>query len=124
MIGLMARSRSSPRVIELEPTVPELVQYLQDALGVRLTALIAEVTDAELLREWAGGETRPDPDIERRLRDAFKIAELLLHEESPQAVRGWFLGMNPELDDRAPALVLADDPGLVATAARNFIATG
>jgi hypothetical protein len=120
----MARSQSASRLIELEPTIPELVGYLRDALGFRLTALIAGVADAEMLREWASSETRPNPDVERRLRDAFKIAELLLHEESPQAVRSWFLGMNPELDDRAPALVLADDPDLVGEAARNFLATG
>jgi hypothetical protein len=120
----MMRSRSASQVIELEPSIPELVRYLQDVLGVRLTALLAGVADTQMLSGWVSEELRPDPVAERRLRDAFRIAELLLQEESPQAVRSWFLGMNPELDDRSPALALADAPELVAEAARNFIATG
>jgi hypothetical protein len=72
----------------------------------------------------SGAGPHPSPDIERRLRDAFGVAQILLQVESLQAVRGWFLGMNPELDDRSPALVIADEPGLVADAARIFVATG
>jgi hypothetical protein len=101
-----------------------MVEYLQDALGSRLTALLMRVEDARVLDDWTRGEALPDANIERRLRDAFDITILLLQEESPQAVRRWFLGMNPELDDRSPALVLADEPELVAEAARNFFAAG
>lgn len=120
----MVRSSATSKLIEPLPTLPEMAAYLQDALGSRLTALIVGVSDARMLDDWARGAARPDANAERRLRDAFRITTLLLQEESPQAVRGWFLGMNPELDDRAPALVLADEPELVAEAAKNFLATG
>ena len=36
----------------------------------------------------------------------------------------WFIGMNPDLDDRAPALMLAEEPQEVLLAARNFLANG
>ncbi len=120
----MARSRAASNLVELQPSIPEMVQYLQDALGSRLSALLLGVTDARVLDDWARGEASPDSNAERRVRDAFRITELLLQEESPQAVSSWFLGMNPELDDRAPALVLGDEPELVAEAAQNFLATG
>jgi hypothetical protein len=101
-----------------------MVAYLQDALGSRLTALIVGSKDSIALDGWVRGDASPESPIERRLRDAFRITVLLLQEESPQSVRRWFLGMNPELDDRAPALVLAEEPELVAEAARIFITTG
>jgi hypothetical protein len=120
----MARSPAASNLVELQPSIPEMVRYLQDALGSRLTTLLLSVTDGRMLDDWARGKKSPDSNVERRLRDAFRITELLLQEEAPQAVSSWFLGMNPELDDRAPALVLADEPELVAEAAGIFVATG
>ena len=43
---------------------------------------------------------------------------------SIETVRAWFVGMNPDLDDRAPALVLGEDPVGVLQAARAFLAHG
>ncbi len=44
-----------------------------------------------------------DPDIERRLREAFFICELLRQVgEAPETIRTWFMGMEPYLDDEAP----------------------
>lgn len=104
--------------------LPALVRSLQDVLGQRLVALIAGVSDAKAVGKWARGERSPHPDAERRLRHAFQIVQLLLRYESAETVRAWFLGMNPELDDRAPALVLAEDPVSVLQAARVFLAYG
>jgi hypothetical protein len=39
-------------------------------------------------------------------------------------VQAWLLGMNPLLDDRAPAVVLSEDPAAVMRAARYFVANG
>jgi hypothetical protein len=41
-----------------------------------------------------------------------------------ETVRAWFVGMNPDLDDQAPALLLGDDPHAVLLAARSFLANG
>jgi hypothetical protein len=120
----MARSRAASNLVELQPSIPEMVRYLQDALGPRLTAVLVGVADTGILADWINGRIHPEPVVERRVHDAFQITTLLMHVESPQAVRGWFLGMNPELEDRAPALALANDPERVAEAARVFIATG
>jgi hypothetical protein len=61
---------------------------------------------------------------ERRLRDAFQISQLLLQHEAGTTIQAWFTGMNPELDDQSPALMLAKHPQEVLIAARNFLANG
>lgn len=101
-----------------------VASYLQETLGQRLTAVIAEVSDAKAVGKWAKGQRTPQPDMERRLRDAFQITQLLVRTESSETVRAWFTGMNPDLGDRAPALVIAEDPVRVLHAARAFLANG
>ena len=105
-------------------SMPEIVGYLQDLLGQRLVAVVADVTDAKAVGKWAKGSRSPQPDAERRLRAAFQVAQLLLERESSETIRAWFIGMNPELDDRAPALMIGEDPVRVLNAARMFLAHG
>ena len=104
--------------------VPSLVGSLQDVLGQRLVAVIAGVSDAKAVGKWARGERSPHPEAEHRLRHAFHITQLLLQQESAETVRAWFIGMNPDLDDHAPGLLLAEDPQAVLLAARSFLANG
>jgi hypothetical protein len=104
--------------------VTALARSLQDVLGQRLVAGITGIGDIKAVGKWATGERAPHPDAERRLRHAFQVTQLLLQHESARTVRAWFVGMNPELDDRPPALVLADQPERVLQAARVFLAHG
>ena len=125
----LRRSRSESQTIPEpaqapQPSVAEISCYLQDALGPRLTAVSVGVSDAREIVRWANGESQPDADIAQRLHNVYAIVQLLLQVETPQAVRAWFLGMNPELDDSAPALKLADEPELVEQAARTLVAYG
>ena len=53
-----------------------------------------------------------------------RITDIPLEVEPPAIVRAWFVGLNPDLGDRVPALVIADDPARVLAAARGFLATG
>ena len=121
------RSRSQLGLVQAElrhPSLIDKVHYLESVLGSRLIALMVGIGDAEEVGTWGRGERHPEIEVEQRLDAAFGITRLLREVESPQAVRGWFLGMNPELDDRALALILADEPELVAEAARTFAVTG
>lgn len=104
--------------------LPGVVLYLNEVLGSRLTAVVAGVSDAKAVKEWAKGERTPHPDTAQRLREAYRVVLLLMHTESAETVRAWFRGMNPELEDRAPAIVLAEDPVRVLQAARSFLAHG
>lgn len=104
--------------------VPTVVGSLQDILSQRLVAVVAGISDVKAVGKWARGQRSPHPDAEQRLRNAYQIVQLLLERESPETVRAWFIGMNPDLDDRAPALVLGEDPVHVLEAARSFLAHG
>jgi hypothetical protein len=102
----------------------ELASRLQAVLGQKLTALLAGTPDPKAVGEWARGGRAPHPGKEARLRLAFQIVELLLQAESERTVRAWFLGMNPYLDDRSPASVIASgkEPRAALEAAYAFLA--
>lgn len=104
----------------------EMAGHLQALFGQSLTALVSGIENPKTVGRWARGQA-PHPASLARLRNAFQIATLLESATSPQTVRSWFMGMNPYLDDRAPALVLADEPDAaprVMQAARAFLAHG
>jgi hypothetical protein len=48
----------------------------------------------------------------------------MLKYEGAGTIQAWFLGTSPELEFRAPALVLREDPVGVFDAARVFLAHG
>lgn len=89
-----------------------------------MTALAVGVSDSKAVRQWAQGERVPHPETEQRLRHAYQIVQLLVRSESSATGRAWFMGMNPELEDNAPVLVIAEDPTRVMRAARAFLANG
>jgi hypothetical protein len=97
---------------------------LQNVLGQRLTALIAGVSDAGAVSRWIKGRRRPHPEAEKNLRDAYQIVQLLQSVEGKETIRAWFLGMNPELGDESPALVIRERPREVLDAAKAFVAHG
>ena len=104
--------------------IADVVRYLHDLFGQQLTAVIAGVQDAHVVGQWARGEDVPREDVARTLRAAYQIARLLRQAEAEQTVRAWFMGMNPYLDDRAPALVIREDSRAVLDAARALLANG
>lgn len=118
------RAEADSHTAAIRASVPTIAKELEHLLGQRLTAVIAGVSDAKAVAKWARGERVPRPDAEQRLRDAYYVTTLLLQAESPATIRAWFSGMNPELDDRAPALALGDDAPRVLQAARTFLAHG
>lgn len=89
----------------MHASLADVAQQLEDTLGRPLTAFLTGVRDPQAVTRWATGHTEQlrDPEIERRVREAFVICELLLAVgEAPATIRTWFIGMNPELYDEAP----------------------
>ncbi|GAA4472026.1 hypothetical protein GCM10023094_03670 [Rhodococcus olei] len=109
---------------------PELVTELRALLGAKLVAYLGKVKETRAVRQWAEG-TRSvgnDTDLER-LRVAYRAARLITERDTPQVAQAWFQGLNPILDDQAPALMLregdlADVGPKVLAAARQFAAVG
>ncbi len=102
------------------------VRELQGLLSRRLTAYIAGVKDAKTVTRWVNGETTDMRQAsEERVRTAYEIMQLLLAFDSPEVVRAWFIGLNPELGDVSPAEALHEGRLKEAlSAARAFAAGG
>jgi hypothetical protein len=110
-------------------TLPDVVARLNEILSPKIVAYIAEVGETRAPKDWARGERTPKADIEARLRMALRIALFLVEHDSPGVVQAWFQGLNPQLNDEAPARLLrtqpAEDAGPpVLAAARAFVVGG
>lgn len=102
----------------------DVAAFLIENLGATLAGLIAAVNKRSVDR-YAKGETSPSSEVERRLRSAFQVFQLIQSVESPHTVRAWFIGMNPQLDDVSPAEALgAGQAREVLAAARAFVSGG
>ncbi|WP_404473456.1 hypothetical protein [Microbacterium aerolatum] len=88
----------------------EIVDDLRVALGAKLVAYIAGVSETRTVREWAEAARRPTSATEERLRLVHRVVTLIGQSEGDAVVPTWFQGMNPHLADRSPARVLHEDP--------------
>lgn len=131
IIGSEGESRPIPRMHadSAAPGIAYVVSELCEILGVKLVAYIGHESETRVVREWAAGEWAPSEDIAQRLQIAYYVAGLLHECEGKATVQSWFQGLNPQLDDNAPAQALRDHPLEIATrevvaAAHAFSAVG
>ena len=105
--------------------VGRVVGELVDILGATTVAIIGGVTETRAVHQWTTGR---EPHREHILRFALQIARMIAEEsDGYEAVRAWFQGSNPMLDDGIPALLLRSEPlekvqGPLMRAARSFAA--
>lgn len=106
--------------------VNEVAGVLQEILSRRLTAYIAGVGDGKTVSRWANGEVAVirDHAAEQRLRRAYEIVQLLMNYDSPQTVKAWFIGLNPQLGDVSPAEALHEGRLKEALAAARAFTVG
>lgn len=105
----------------------KVIEELREILGARLVAYLGGVKETRAVTDWITEKHRPSSEaVEQRLRDAYQIAALLAEVEGKGVVQTWFMGMNPQLDDRSPARLLREGGPEAGTevlgAARAFIA--
>jgi hypothetical protein len=131
----MIGARSAAAILEhlsrrraFEATSSEVARFLQDLLGQQIAAVVAGISQPQLIGHWAHAQGVPPDAAERRLRAAFQAAWLIAQAESTGAARAWFLGKSPYLGNRSPALVIADDEeqgsDRALGAARAYLAHG
>ena len=125
---MSTKTRSATAITErahresVAESIPSITEFLADLIGARLTAHIACV-DPSTVSRWKTGDSMPQVEAEQRLRATHHVARVLLAVDSSDTVRAWFIGMNPELDDEAPAEMLASGEfRAVLAAARSFVA--
>ncbi|MFB9593492.1 MULTISPECIES: XRE family transcriptional regulator [Streptomyces] len=105
--------------------ISEIARFLQENLGQRLTARIAGISDPKQVGKWASGAAEPRPEAEERLRAALQVFRLIHDAESLHTARAWMIGMNPQLEDEAPAQCIADGRRRdVMVAARAYVDGG
>lgn len=105
--------------------IADVARFLQDALGQKLVAYMADTDDSKAVGAWGQGTRNPRPAAQERLRIAFQIFHLLQERESPHTVRAWFVGLNPQLNDESPATAIRDGHYREAlVAAKAFLAGG
>lgn len=105
--------------------IDSVVRDLRDRLGATLVAYIADVAETRAVRQWATGERRPGRVVTTRLRLTHQVSSIVKEGHSDLVVQSWMQGLNPDLDDVAPARVLragdVDESGVrLLAAARHF----
>lgn len=117
--------RRSTVARESSVDVRSIAEFLVEHLGPQLLALTVGVDD-RTVRRWAReANAAPRFESELRLRSAYQVFQMLQQVEAPSTIRAWFMGMNPQLDDRSPAEGIRDgDAKAVLAAARAFVNAG
>lgn len=105
--------------------IGEVVSELVGLLGATMVATIGGVTETRAVHQWTLGR---DPQRPHVLRLALQIALMIASVDGDhEAVRAWFSGSNPRLNDAIPSLMLRSEPldriqGPLMKAARAFAA--
>lgn len=111
---------------ELED-LSEVLGYLQEHLGPEVTAYLSGADSLALVERWTEGTAQPQASHEVRLRPAYEAARYVVEAYGDETARQWFFGMNPSLQDTAPAYVLRHGPPeqweVVVPAAMEFVET-
>jgi hypothetical protein len=120
--GTQARTSAHNDAIQIN--VQDICSELARVLGRQLLGVIVH-KGPRTIQRWIAGENTPTAADEKRLRNTYQVYLLLSSVEGDHTIRAWFLGMNPQLDDEAPAEALAADNARdVMAAARAFVNGG
>ena len=88
--------------------IGRVVTELVEILGATTVAIIGGVTETRAVQQWTTGR---EPHRVHVLRFTLQIARMIAEEsDGYEAVRAWFQGSNPMLDDAIPALLLRSEP--------------
>ncbi|MDX6630466.1 MAG: hypothetical protein QOH00_2712 [Gaiellales bacterium] len=119
---------SSPEQVSDEAAllpIQEIVAYLQDHLGQRMTAYISGVKDPKMVARWISRQNVPRDESQIRLREGYQATRLLVDAYGDETAKAWLFGSNAELDSQAPAYMLRqarswEDLRSIVPAARAF----
>ncbi|GGF19652.1 hypothetical protein [Subtercola lobariae] len=115
--------RSTAHSESIQISAQDISGELTRVLGRQLLAVIVSKSPRTVQR-WVDGDTEPGVDDERRMRDAYQIYAFLSGVEGDHTIRAWFMGMNPQLEDVAPAEALAEGRARDAMAAARAFVNG
>jgi hypothetical protein len=125
MVEPLASEQVSAEAARLPIT--EIASFLREHLGQRKTAYIGGVNDPKMVARWVAGHSTPRDHAERRLREGYQAARLLVSAYGDETAKAWFFGSNTRLGGEAPAYVLRhardwEELRLIVPAAHAFLA--
>jgi hypothetical protein len=125
MVEPLASEQVSAEAARLPIT--EIASFLREHLGQRKTAYIGGVNDPKMVARWVAGHSTPRDHAERRLREGYQAARLLVSAYGDETAKAWFFGSNTRLNGEAPAYVLRhardwEELRLIVPAAQAFLA--
>lgn len=88
--------------------------HLQTIIGQRLTAYGVGVQTPKIVGQWADGAPILTIGAATRLHDLHKIVTILEKQYDPETIRAWLMGMNSDMQDRAPIEVVREGEGVEA----------
>ncbi len=119
-----SQARTSAHNNAIQISSQDIASELARVLGRQLLGIIVD-KGARTIQRWIAGDNTPGTEDERKLRNAYQVYQVLSNVEGEHTIRAWFMGMNPQLEDEAPAEALAADrPREVMSAARAFVNGG
>jgi hypothetical protein len=87
--------------------IAEIVRHLLVLLDATTVAVIGGVAETRAVHSWLGEREPQRPQV---LRFALQLATMIANEADAEFCKAWFHGSNPNLDDRAPMIMLRDQP--------------
>ena len=88
-------------------SVRAIAAYLQEHLGQRMAAHLAGLSDTKQIGRYTREDgPDPSPTTERRLREGYKVARMIVEAYDAKTAKAWLFGTNSRLDDEAPIEVL------------------
>lgn len=96
-------------------TFGELAEYLLDTLGPRYATVGLGLADARQVKAWRDFGTTPrEGAVADRLILLTQVTRAISRAYSSDTAAAFLRSANPDLEDRSPLLVIADDEPLLA----------
>jgi hypothetical protein len=107
-------------------SIQDIVAYLQEHLGQRMTAYISGVKDPKMVARWISRQNLPRDEAQIRLREGYQATRLVVDAYGDETAKAWLSGSNAELGSQAPAYMLRqarswEDLRSIVPAARSFV---
>lgn len=88
----------------------EQARFVIETVGARIATAAVGLRDARAVRGWARGQQIKHSDARQRLQELYQVVWAVAETYSPAVAAAFLRGTNPHLGDRAPLVVLAEEP--------------
>lgn len=104
-----AFTTDAPFTQSVRLSISEVTKFLVEVLGRSIVQHLAGISDPQAVRDWIGGTRQPRTTTEQRLRTAYRVFQIINLADTEYTARAWFIGLNPQLGDEAPATAIRED---------------